>query len=232
MGHTAVVRALIMAGANVNALSRNGTPLHQAAARRHRRVVRLLIQKGADINIEDNQGHTFDQLTRDPIIIQCRALTDKLIGAVQRVDTAAVEKLLTRGASAISFDMQANTAIHSAIGTYNPERPTPLDTIARILVKTVGPAITLALNERGRTPLHNAVLQGNVRIAQLLLLNGAYTDVQDGDGNTPLHLATSSIMHQLLFLRYGANATIDNKEGKTPIHCNVELWQYGFSHLQ
>jgi len=39
------------------------------------------------------------------------------------------------------------------------------------------------------TPLHHAALNGHLKVVRILLENGASTDVQDVNGNSPLDLA-------------------------------------------
>ena len=59
MGHEAVVRALIEAGADVNKASNDGvTPLVIAAGLGHEAVLRELIKVGADVNKADDNGVT------------------------------------------------------------------------------------------------------------------------------------------------------------------------------
>jgi ankyrin repeat protein len=58
-GGVDVAEALIEAGADIEAVSRNGLgarPLHSAAAGRHLDVSRLLIERGADVNASEHGG--------------------------------------------------------------------------------------------------------------------------------------------------------------------------------
>jgi uncharacterized protein len=58
-GHTAVIEALLKAGADVNALEgTHSTALMYAAYYGHLDAVELLIQQGAELNVRDNGGHT------------------------------------------------------------------------------------------------------------------------------------------------------------------------------
>jgi len=61
-GHIDLVRFLLEAGAEIDALSKNGqdlTPLHSALANpHHAKVGLLLIEKGADITLAQSQGYT------------------------------------------------------------------------------------------------------------------------------------------------------------------------------
>lgn len=60
-GKTEAARALLGAGATVDAYSRNDLwvqPLHSAASGRHHEVCRLLIAAGADVNARQRHGYT------------------------------------------------------------------------------------------------------------------------------------------------------------------------------
>lgn len=61
-GHIDLVRFLLDAGADIDALSKNGqdlTPLHSALANpHHAKVSLLLIEKGADITLAQSEGYT------------------------------------------------------------------------------------------------------------------------------------------------------------------------------
>ncbi|XP_026734488.1 arf-GAP with coiled-coil, ANK repeat and PH domain-containing protein 2 [Trichoplusia ni] len=77
--------------------------------------------------------------------------------------------------------------------------------------------------QRGRTPLHAAVLSGSVMACSFLLLNGSKLNVQDEDGKTPLHLATEAghTGQVCLLLRYRADQSIVDKDGQTPLDIAV-----------
>ena len=61
-GNLEVVRALLDAGADVNALNQNdhwgNTPLHAAAHANHTAIAQLLIQRGASLEARDANGRT------------------------------------------------------------------------------------------------------------------------------------------------------------------------------
>lgn len=61
-------------------------------------------------------------------------------------------------------------------------------------------------DERGSTPLHEAIFEGNTPALSLLLTNEAYVNILDRFGNTPLHLACmfNDLEAAKLLLKYGA----------------------------
>lgn len=75
-----------------------------------------------------------------------------------------------------------------------------------------------AVDVRGYTALHWAVLGGSKPVAQLLLDHGANVDAQDHQGNTPLHYAAQGhLALASLLLERGAKQNMSNNNGDTPL---------------
>lgn len=233
-GHSAIVRMLAARGANLDPAIDQMTglpyagegPLHIAATHGHFDTVRTLIQAGANINATNHQGQLFDQVTNDPRIMAFRPLDNQLFDAIGRDNHDGAAAALEAGASPLALNQAGSSPIHEAIDVYQPEA-TVRDLIARSMIRSLGQRATRARDARGRTPLHRAALRNNLRLTLMLLHAGGDVNAQDTDGNTPLHFAADHLMRNLLLLRYGADATIVNGEGLTPIQSNVALWQYG-----
>ncbi|HEY6227052.1 MAG TPA: ankyrin repeat domain-containing protein, partial [Verrucomicrobiae bacterium] len=96
-----------------------------------------------------------------------------------------------------------------------------------------------ARNEKGRTALHIAAQSSDECAVRMLLKAGASPDIQDREGNTPLHLIFESeeyrpdvefpAFHALV--TGGANRSISNAAGKTPADVAVEV-KYPEEYLQ
>ncbi|VEN51383.1 unnamed protein product [Callosobruchus maculatus] len=73
--------------------------------------------------------------------------------------------------------------------------------------------------DRGRSPIHAAVLSGSVMPCAYLILNGAKINAQDQNGKTPLHLATQEghTAQVCLFLKHRADQHLEDDEGKVPL---------------
>lgn len=73
-------------------------------------------------------------------------------------------------------------------------------------------------------PLHLCALNDLVDVGEVLIQYGAIIDVQDHDGNTPLHLAIRdcSRLFAEVLLNYNAAVNVQNIYGDTPIHLAVQ----------
>ena len=76
-----------------------------------------------------------------------------------------------------------------------------------------------ARDEKGLTPLHYAVINGNLELMKLLLESGADPDAQSRTGYSPLHAAAalSEYAAAKILLDSGAEADIANRRGWTPL---------------
>lgn len=76
-----------------------------------------------------------------------------------------------------------------------------------------------ALNEVGLSPLHNAVLEGNLAAVQLLVSHGADVNRRDTDTWTPLHAACAEGHCDIvrILLANGARKDLKTCEGERPL---------------
>ena len=106
-------------------------------------------------------------------------------------------------------DKNGNTPLHYAVIANQQQA------VLLLLENGVDAAIS---NANGATALHAAVKSGNVD-ALAVLIDKININAQDKNGNTPLHYAVFANQQQavLLLLENGADATISNANGKTPL---------------
>lgn len=70
-----------------------------------------------------------------------------------------------------------------------------------------------------QTPLHIASRKGHADVVELLLRNNAASNLQDDEGNTPLHYAANMQTAEILLSpTYRTNPNIPNRRGLTPLH--------------
>ena len=65
----------------------------------------------------------------------------------------------------------------------------------------VAPGLIESADEDGFTPLHLAVIQGNVALVNLLLANNANVNALDNEGHSVVHWATGIICNPF-YLKY------------------------------
>lgn len=201
-------RALIEAGAGVNAVSQLGrTPLIVASsAHGTAGVVELLLAKGADVNAADAVGVT------------------PLIAATATDNADAARLLLAKGANvnAVANIGQAATALIGAANNGNA-------TLMRLLLDRKADAKAVSGDRAGNTKngpiafgrvtaLHMAVSSGEAEAVQLMLNAGAAVDAQDVRGMTPLVWAVATDRPDARIVRMlvdkGAAASVKTKDGE------------------
>ena len=136
---TGVVEYLVSASCDINARSNSGrTALWKAAQSGRREIVHLLYALGASLDVHSQVGETaLFECTRRP------QLSD------------IVGDLLMWGADATTTDIERNTALHVSAAVGN---------VAAAECLLAAGAHVNAANEYGNTPLHNAVVHGQVRL--------------------------------------------------------------------
>lgn len=111
------------------------------------------------------------------------------------------------------------------------------ESIAAGLISRMPEELINTKNDKGQTLLH--ILSSANRyvswkmclLVSLLVEYGADLDIQDNDGNTPLHLSCAYNHHRLVqvLLKAGANVNVKNNIGETALHLacrpKVEIYQ-------
>ena len=203
-GSTSVARLLIAAGANVNArelssyVSWGGfTALHYAAEFGHRDIADLLIENGLSVDVPSRRAET-------PIFY-----------AVRGRHPLMVELLIDHGADVNAVNAISETILHHAVQSRD------LKVIQLLIAKGVDVnAGTTAGSYPGQTALHFAALTGQVKAAELLLINDAEIDATDQLGYTPLRRAIDNRNADvaMLLIRKGAEIKTRDRNGVSLLH--------------
>jgi ankyrin repeat protein len=92
----------------------------------------------------------------------------------------------------------------------------------RALLET-NPALALAKEGDGTTPLHLAALYGRKEVASILLSFHADVSARDENGDTPLHLAAAKGWQEIIQVLLDNRADVNAKDahGATPLHAAV-----------
>lgn len=225
-----LVKALIQAGANVNATtSGDYTPLHFAASKKDtpHEVIAMLIDNGADMDALNRDGRT-------PLQGGAFFQSKSVITLIEK--GADIKKLSSNLSNILHFavwgsdnnpDLAFLLKQDLDINAQNAQGETPLHTAASrnyiISVRQLceAGANINARNNEGQTPLHIAVVQSRHEAVVQLCEAGADQAIRDNDGNTAFHRSLRSrdwnLTSQYL-LDNGADINARNNNGQTPLH--------------
>ena len=215
------VSALIEVGAALDArsgtrYSEGNSPLHYGATNPNPAVAAVLLDAGADVNALSQAGRT--------------PLHE---AAAYASDPAAIELLVEAGGDVNAHDANGYTPLHSA-AWFNPrpEIATALiDAGADVNARDPEGYVPAERGANYRTPLFMSVYRGGwliggqpmptrgqVSVVEVLVRAGADLELTDGSGLTALHAAARwSPFAFPLLLRLGADPTVRDAEGKTPL---------------
>lgn len=197
----AAVRALLAAGADVNAADATGRTALMYAARMYHdsrlEMTRELIAAGADVNAADAEGQT------------------ALMLVAQTNSVKTITALLDAGAKASvnAKDRKGKAALSYALAEHYWEAETTAALVA-------AGADVNAAGEGGLTPLMIAAQRNAEGTVKLLLGAGARVNARDGAGKTALtHAASHSSGPEVIkaLAAAGADANAADESGETPL---------------
>ncbi|XP_068155259.1 LOW QUALITY PROTEIN: uncharacterized protein [Drosophila tropicalis] len=104
------------------------------------------------------------------------------------------------------------------------------DLVAAASIAIAAPELLESADEDGFTPLHLAVIQGNLAMVNLLLANKADVNAVDNEGHSVVHWATvcGEVESLRAVLAAGANVAKPDVNGGTPLHYAAQMC--GASH--
>eukprot|EP00752_Nemacystus_decipiens_P017228 g15433.t1 len=196
-GDAGILSALLLAKADKDARDVDGeTPLIRAVKMGHLAIVKTLLEAGADCNIR--RADTYSALD---LATEC--------GRVP-----VLRAILGHGVDVNSRDQMGISALHSAAITDQADA-------VHALIEA-GADIEITANT-GWTPLHASARHHTCNAMLALLRNRAAVNSRiESTGDTPLHRACSQLREPLettvdLLLRWGADETAANSQGRTPL---------------
>ena len=222
-GHAEVVKALIVAGTDVNATDGRRMALHVAASGGHAEVVRILIAAGADVNARD--GIALDAAARFGhaevvrILIAAGANVHAAHGffggtglhvAAEEGHAEVAKILIAAGEDVNAKDDFGMTALHAAAEEGQSE-------VAKILI--AAGADVNAVDNGDNTTLNWAAGKGQSEVAKILIAAGADVNAVDNDGDTALHVAAHNEHAEVVkvLIAAGTNLNANNNNGETAL---------------
>ena len=179
---------------DINAKNSNGvTPLHIAALSNSESCT-MLLKYGADVNSATKCGYTpLQYAAKNGCYKACRLLS-RTEGANYKGRTV----------------FYPNENLNINLQNYYGETALHLVIITRDAV---------IMRSKKKWPFNRST-DRYTKIVKFLLNKGADTNLQNYDGDTPLHLAASCEMEYIvkLLLHYNADANIRNKKGETAVN--------------
>lgn len=166
-------------------------------------IVIALVLAGADLQVVDEEHRT-------PLI---RAVKGEM-------GDGLVALMLEYGSSVNATDNERNTSLHYAAMQHTSAEMRNVETIRTLLA--FGADLN-AKNQRGRTPLYEAIMWEHLDQTVQLLDYGCDVEISDNNGWTPLHGAVHqghALLTKLLCER-GAFVDQKDKTGQTPLHYAV-----------
>ena len=192
-GHSGEIRALLDAGADIDATDMRGeTALMNAALQGHAEAVGLLVERGANLDITSKSGETALSLalfgrinTLDLILYERNAAADIL--ASRGADTGNALALAVKHgfinslAWLLGKGVDINAALSRAAASGH------IETLQYLLRKGANPDVT---SDNGSTALMEAASRGHTGMVRVLLAHGADVHRTNKNDETALQIAT------------------------------------------
>ena len=238
-GHTATARLLLERKADLALTNPDGnTALHVAAVFAYPETVRMLVEKGASVGARNHQGQTALDIISPAWSPSVKGMYD-LIAATLRIPLD-INRIKTGRPQVAAF-------LRETSGTTSDSDTNAEATTNIVLAVTKGylPSVKNYLDNSGdpnhREPLGKsplllvACLHGHADVVAALLASGADVNLQNPDGETPLHIAVLVAYPDAvkLLLEHGADTSLKNNKGQLPTAAAEAPWQeikpiYGF----
>lgn len=201
-GNLYKIQSLLGSGTNINFQNNDqDTALHIATLTGGKDVVTFLIGRGAAVNATNYCQET------------------PLHKAAIRGNVPVIEALLKAGAYKEAHDHLGYTPLHAAISSNRN---------SEVIQTLIGQGCDIfTTNDAGESLLHTAAREGSPETVEFLLNQGLSPELQDNDGNRPLHAAASgqnSLKRDVtqvisLLLSRAANIHATNVQQQTALHC-------------
>lgn len=197
-----IIPQLLRAGAEINALDDQGnSPLYYLCRGRHVEIqnVEHLISEGAVVNVKNNSGRT------------------ALFAACEK-NPELIAPLIKLGADPAILDVEGSSPLHFLCASSS----STISAVKFLLDSGLSPN---QKNDRGESPFLLGCIN-NPELIRFLVQHHANVDIEDNEGNTPLHhvasqessLKRNSVWAIADLISEGADVNHLNKLGQNPMH--------------
>jgi ankyrin repeat protein len=209
-------------------------PLHLAAMKGDKEMIKLLAENKADINGRDYFNKTPLFLASSPEAAETLISLGADIKAVDKHENGLLHEAVKHKKAALAYYYKLKGL---DINAKNDTGQTPLSLSVETGESDVFAVLIAAgaeVNSKEKffewSPLHIAVMNGRIKMAEVLLEQKAALEAADRLGKTPLHYAKSIEMWKFLISK-NANISAASKKGETVLHSaaaanNAELLQF------
>lgn len=207
----AMVRLLLESGANPNIIGSGYTALHAAVLRGNLEMVRALVARGANIETRLRHGTPTLRGSHDYFLPDSLTGATPLWLAAKFVELDILRTLLDGGADPSSTLGDGTTSLMAAAGVgaqtrlfdrrdraallRDSDEPQARSVVEQLLARRVD---VKAVNEAGDTALHGAAAMSYPALARNLVERGARLGARNKKGETPLAVATSDAVREVL----------------------------------
>ena len=207
-GHGPLAIHLLENGADPNAADAGYTALHAAILRSEVALTEALLDHGADVNAVVEKGTPGRRFSAD-YSIRHQAVGGNAFWLAARYGELWIARLLAeRGADPHVSPANRMSSLKAAMGVSRNARENRRNRVGapemeradmeRLTLELARTILDLGADvnqgdDRGNTPLHDAVRAGFASVVEMLAAHGADLDAMNDDGQTPLTLAESSL---------------------------------------
>ncbi|MCW3098381.1 MAG: ankyrin-like [Chthonomonadaceae bacterium] len=212
--HLAVAEYLLKHGVRPSSYWGHGysSHLHSAAGTGNPHMVRLLLSHGADISALEGDGYTV--LHR--AIFNC---TDDEVNPAKIPDfIQTIQVLIASGVDVNALDELGDAPLHDVAGEHDHLIPIKI-------VHTRDPRRVYSEVSNSRTQQLAPVRDAALKIALLLLENGADPALKNSEGDTPFCIAAANNSTEVarMLAQYGADVHCPNGTGITPLRLAAHI---------